>query len=277
MLGWTLAASPVSSRSKTEPRDCRDSCSAAAFGARSPGTDTPSRPKRPRRAGSSPRTSAVHGRGRAAVRRSRHRLLLVFWIGGCARGASRSAERAAAARCAREGHVSADRRGLRAVDAGAAHGLRVRHQPVRPASEHKTILSCIAWVLFGVLLIGRMRYGWRGRFAVRWTLERIRHADPRLFRIEIRARVSARAALGLSGKPRCKHFSLGVLFCGAGGVAAAGGILRRQRNGAHEPEPLPARHRAKAGHRGARLAEALLARPDRLIGLILLLSTVVNV
>ncbi len=37
------------------------------------------------------------------------------------------------------------------------------------------------------------------------------------------------------------------------------------------------RHRAKAGHRGARMAEALLAHPDRLIGLILLLSTIVNV
>jgi Mg2+/Co2+ transporter CorB len=37
------------------------------------------------------------------------------------------------------------------------------------------------------------------------------------------------------------------------------------------------RHRADAGVRGARLAEALLAKPDRLIGLILLLSTVVNV
>jgi ABC-type uncharacterized transport system permease subunit len=36
--------------------------------------------------------------------------------------------------------------------------------------EHKTILSCIAWVLFGVLLIGRSRYGWRGRPAVLWTL-----------------------------------------------------------------------------------------------------------
>jgi len=36
--------------------------------------------------------------------------------------------------------------------------------------EHKTILSCIAWVLFGVLLIGRTRYGWRGRPAVLWTL-----------------------------------------------------------------------------------------------------------
>src|SRR5580698_981716 len=37
------------------------------------------------------------------------------------------------------------------------------------------------------------------------------------------------------------------------------------------------RHRANAGNRGARLAEALLAHPDRLIGLILLLSTIVNV
>ena len=34
----------------------------------------------------------------------------------------------------------------------------------------KTVLSLIAWLLFGVLLIGRMRYGWRGRSAVRWTL-----------------------------------------------------------------------------------------------------------
>jgi len=35
---------------------------------------------------------------------------------------------------------------------------------------HKTVLSIIAWVLFGTLLIGRTRYGWRGRSAVRWTL-----------------------------------------------------------------------------------------------------------
>ena len=37
------------------------------------------------------------------------------------------------------------------------------------------------------------------------------------------------------------------------------------------------RHRASEGHRGSRLAESLLAHPDRLIGLILLLSTIVNV
>jgi ABC-type uncharacterized transport system permease subunit len=34
----------------------------------------------------------------------------------------------------------------------------------------KTVLSIIAWVLFGVLLFGRLRFGWRGRSAVRWTL-----------------------------------------------------------------------------------------------------------
>jgi ABC-type uncharacterized transport system permease subunit len=34
----------------------------------------------------------------------------------------------------------------------------------------KTALSLLAWTLFGVLLIGRMRFGWRGRSAVQWTL-----------------------------------------------------------------------------------------------------------
>jgi hypothetical protein len=35
---------------------------------------------------------------------------------------------------------------------------------------HKTVLSLIAWTIFGVLLIGRIRVGWRGRTAVSWTL-----------------------------------------------------------------------------------------------------------
>jgi len=35
---------------------------------------------------------------------------------------------------------------------------------------HKTVLSILAWVLFGVLLIGRACYGWRGTLAIRWTL-----------------------------------------------------------------------------------------------------------
>ena len=35
---------------------------------------------------------------------------------------------------------------------------------------HKTVLSVLSWLAFGALLIGRRRYGWRGRRAVSWTL-----------------------------------------------------------------------------------------------------------
>ena len=35
---------------------------------------------------------------------------------------------------------------------------------------HKTVLSIIAWVIFGILLFGRWRFGWRGRTAIRWTI-----------------------------------------------------------------------------------------------------------
>ena len=35
---------------------------------------------------------------------------------------------------------------------------------------HKTILSITAWLVFGLLLWGRWKFGWRGRVAVRMTL-----------------------------------------------------------------------------------------------------------
>jgi ABC-type uncharacterized transport system permease subunit len=35
---------------------------------------------------------------------------------------------------------------------------------------HKVTLAIVAWVVFGVLLLGRLRFGWRGRKALRWTL-----------------------------------------------------------------------------------------------------------
>jgi ABC-type uncharacterized transport system permease subunit len=35
---------------------------------------------------------------------------------------------------------------------------------------HKTVLSILAWIIFSALLIGRHRYGWRGRTAIKWTL-----------------------------------------------------------------------------------------------------------
>src|SRR5690606_11220962 len=35
---------------------------------------------------------------------------------------------------------------------------------------HKTVLSVLSWLVFGGLLLGRWRWGWRGRVAVRWVL-----------------------------------------------------------------------------------------------------------
>jgi len=34
---------------------------------------------------------------------------------------------------------------------------------------HKVSLAIIAWLVFGVLLLGRLKFGWRGRKALRWT------------------------------------------------------------------------------------------------------------
>ncbi len=41
----------------------------------------------------------------------------------------------------------------------------------RPLSlNHKTVFGVLSWAIFGALLWGRHRYGWRGRVAMRWTL-----------------------------------------------------------------------------------------------------------
>jgi len=44
------------------------------------------------------------------------------------------------------------------------HNLHAQHQ------AHTAILSLVAWIIFGVLLAGRWRWGWRGRRAVNLTL-----------------------------------------------------------------------------------------------------------
>src|SRR5882672_1728800 len=73
------------------------------------------------------------------------------------------------------------------------------------------------------------------------------------------------------------HPSLGVLFAGLGSLLLLAAFFAGSETALMSLNRYRLRHRAKAGHRGARLAEALLAHPDRLIGLILLLSTIVNV
>ena len=35
---------------------------------------------------------------------------------------------------------------------------------------HKTVLSCTAWAIFGIVLFGRWKFGWRGKKAVYLTL-----------------------------------------------------------------------------------------------------------
>ncbi len=35
---------------------------------------------------------------------------------------------------------------------------------------HKTALSIVAWLIYSVLLFGRHQQGWRGSYAIRWTL-----------------------------------------------------------------------------------------------------------
>jgi len=74
-----------------------------------------------------------------------------------------------------------------------------------------------------------------------------------------------------------QHLSLGFLFSALAALLLLAAFFAGSETALMSLNRYRLRHRAKAGNRGARLAEALLAQPDRLIGLILLLSTVVNV
>jgi len=51
-----------------------------------------------------------------------------------------------------------------------ASGFYFLHDLFGQHLAHKTVLSLIAWFVFGVLLWGRVIYGWRGQTAIRWTL-----------------------------------------------------------------------------------------------------------
>lgn len=54
------------------------------------------------------------------------------------------------------------------VISGAFFSEQIFGQPLR--FTHHVVLSVLAWFVFGILLFGRWRFGWRGRPAVRWTL-----------------------------------------------------------------------------------------------------------
>ncbi|MCC7082043.1 MAG: cytochrome c biogenesis protein CcsA [Burkholderiales bacterium] len=51
---------------------------------------------------------------------------------------------------------------------GIVFSEEVFGKPLSP--NHKTVFGVLSWMIFGALLWGRRRYGWRGRVAMRWTL-----------------------------------------------------------------------------------------------------------
>ena len=71
--------------------------------------------------------------------------------------------------------------------------------------------------------------------------------------------------------------SLGVLFAALAVLLILAAFFAGSETALMSLNRYRLRHQVNAGNRGARLAEALLAQPDRLIGLILLLSTIANV
>jgi ABC-type uncharacterized transport system permease subunit len=51
-----------------------------------------------------------------------------------------------------------------------ATGLTFVHDLMAQHLVHKTVLSILAWLIFGTLLWGHWTRGWRGKTAVRWTI-----------------------------------------------------------------------------------------------------------
>lgn len=60
--------------------------------------------------------------------------------------------------------------GFAALTVSLASGILFINNIFAQHLAHKTILSMMAWLVFGILLWGRWRYGWRGSLAVRMTL-----------------------------------------------------------------------------------------------------------
>jgi ABC-type uncharacterized transport system permease subunit len=54
------------------------------------------------------------------------------------------------------------------IASGGLFSEQVFGQPFK--FTHKSVFSVLAWLVFGALLAGRWRYGWRGRVALRWIL-----------------------------------------------------------------------------------------------------------
>ena len=59
------------------------------------------------------------------------------------------------------------------IVSGALFSEQVFGRPLtfnRDGLGHKSVFTGLSWLTFGALLVGRWRYGWRGRAALRWIL-----------------------------------------------------------------------------------------------------------
>lgn len=54
------------------------------------------------------------------------------------------------------------------VVSGALFSEELFQQPMK--FTHKNVFAVLSWLIFGGLLVGRYKYGWRGRTAINWTL-----------------------------------------------------------------------------------------------------------
>jgi ABC-type uncharacterized transport system permease subunit len=60
--------------------------------------------------------------------------------------------------------------GLALLTAAIASGFLFLQDMFAQRVVHHTVLSLAAWLVFAILLAGRVRLGWRGPTAIRWTL-----------------------------------------------------------------------------------------------------------
>ena len=126
-----------------------------------------------------------------------------------------------------------------------------------------------------MLLLGRLKLRLARPQGPALDLRRLRPARPVLLRQQDHPRERARQALGLSRPCQTYRSAPSPLLLVACDPAV--GVLLGHRDGADERQPLPAAPpRARGQHRGRALAEQLLERPDRLIGMILVCNNFVN-
>ena len=133
---------------------------------------------------------------------------------------------------------------------------------------HHTVLTTLSWCVYVGFLLGHHVFGWRGISAVRWNLSAF-GLLLLLCRQQICFGICITDMTGTDVPTLYLFLSIIVLiFLSAyfSGTETAMMALNRYR----------LRHMVKRRHRGARKADRMLKRPDRLLGVILVGNNLVN-